>query len=76
MPRWIIAAVAAGLLAGCGGPRVQTGNQNTVILRGVASADEADALKLADKHCAAFGRTARLQGIDRDSDQRVYDCVP
>lgn len=74
--RKIMAVVMlAGALAGCGGPRIVTGNQNTVIVNRVGSDETSGALRIADRHCAAFGKSARLNTIDRDSDQWIYDCI-
>jgi hypothetical protein len=70
---WLAGALAIALCA-CAGPRV-AGNEigGVVPLAGIT---HEQALKVAQGHCAGFGRTARALAVrGEDGGQFVFECV-
>jgi len=60
-------------LAACA-PTINAGNKNMVTLFVPSKMQEGEALRLADQHCAQFGRSATLKGKPR-GDYYDYSCV-
>jgi hypothetical protein len=60
--------------AGCGG-RIDAGNSEGVTVSGMILT-ESEALRIADEHCAKYGKTARIQQSARpQSGRRVRNFV-
>lgn len=64
--------IAAALLLAACAPRVQGGNENSVI---VGPASEGEAFTIAADHCAKYGRTPRLTGMTEIGSRVMFDCV-
>jgi hypothetical protein len=72
MPIWLAAALATTLCA-CAGPKV-AGNEIGGVVPPAGITQE-QALKVAQGHCAGFGRTARALAVrGEEGGQFVFEC--
>jgi hypothetical protein len=69
-----VAGALATTLCACAGPKVAGSEIGGVVpLTGIT---HDQALRIAQSHCAAFGRTARTLGVrSEEGGQLVFECV-
>lgn len=55
------------------GVRIESANSAGVTLHRIFFSNDANNLRIADEHCAKFGKTAQF--VSRENDRRRYNCV-
>jgi hypothetical protein len=74
VPGLTFAIFLSMLVVGCGG-RVDSGNAEGVTISGLVETS-GDALRLADTHCAQYGKSARIQqNAPPRSGRRVWNFI-
>jgi hypothetical protein len=73
-PGVVILVSILAVAVGCGG-RIDSGNAEGVTISGLVET-QADALRVADAHCAQYGKAARIQQIAPPrSGRRVWNFI-
>ena len=73
MAKIVIVLALAAAAAACS-PTVIGGNENSVIVNTAGSGE--GSFKVAEEHCAKYGRKPRLTQRSAEGGRYIFDCVP
>lgn len=72
--RWVIFVSAALMVASCA-PSLAAGNEVGGIVRHVSNVNRTEGFAVADAHCRALGKVARITNQDWVYNTMTFDCV-